>query len=119
MGALQLDGLEDAAEPFRGECPGCGDRVLAVTLGGREVVLEVAEVLERHRCPQCAQVEAKGHRRSECSRCGLSGWIGEPLPQSSDGRPVAVALDPRGWARWFYGARVEGEAVHLLHDCPW
>src|SRR4051812_8825075 len=113
MGALQLAGLEDAVDPLRGSCPSCGDRVLIVELAGREVVVEVAEVLERHRCPQCAQVEAKGHTRAECGRCGLEGWIGEPLPASTNGRPVGVALDPRGWARPFYGARVEGEAVHV------
>lgn len=117
MGALQLEGLEDAVDPFRGECPSCGTRVLAVEMQGREVVVEVTELLERFPCPQCAQVEAKGHERSECSRCGLSGWIGDPLPQSRDGRPVAVALDPRGWARAFFGARVEGEAIHPFHDC--
>jgi hypothetical protein len=111
MEALQLRGLEDVLEPFRGECPGCGARVLALEVHGCEVVVEVAEVLESFPCPSCAKITRMGHTRSECPRCALSGWIGQPLP------PYGVAVDARGRARLFEGGRSEGEAVHIFHAC--
>jgi hypothetical protein len=109
--AQQLTGLEEALEPFRGACPSCGRRVLAVEVDGREVVVEVAEVLEAFPCPSCAQVAGMGHERLlRCWRCN-GGWIGEPLP------PRGVALDAMGHARLFEGRRSAGEAVHRLHAC--
>jgi hypothetical protein len=110
-GAQQLTWLEDALEPFRGACPSCGRRVLALEVDGAEVVVEVAEVLEAFPCPLCAKVAGMGHERSECPRCALSGWIGEPLPLRG------VAVDARGHARLFDGRRFEGEAVHPFHSC--
>lgn len=114
MATLQLPGLAEGCEPlepFRGACPGCGCRVLAVEVDGAEVVVEVAEVLEAFPCPSCAQVARMGHARSECRRCGMSGWIGEPLPLRG------VAVDAVGRARRFDGRRFEGEAVHVFHAC--
>jgi ribosomal protein S27AE len=108
--ALQLAERETLA-PFRGACRSCGRRVLAVDVDGREVVVEVAEVLEAFRCPVCAKVAAMGHTRSECPRCGLTGWIGVPLPLRG------VAVDAMGHARLFEGRRSAGEAVHALHAC--
>lgn len=111
MEALQLAGLE-VLGPFRGACPRCGVRVLALEVDGAEVVVEVAEVLEVFPCPSCAKIEAMGHERSECPRCALSGWIGRPLPLRG------VAVDGGGRARLFEGWRAEGEAVHVFHACP-
>lgn len=110
MEALQLTGLE-VLEPFRGACPSCGARVLALEVDGRELVVEVAEVLEAFPCPRCVDIARRGHVRSECPRCALSGWIGVPLPLRG------VAVDARGRARLFEGLRVEGEAVHVFHAC--
>lgn len=121
MATLQLPGLESALEPlepFRGACPTCGRRVLALEVDGCEVVVEVAEVLEAFRCPLCAKVAGMGHARSECPRCALSGWIGERLPPLRiDGEPTGVLLDAEGRARWFHGVRREAEAVHMFHTC--
>lgn len=108
---LQLSGLE-VLEPFRGECPRCGLAVLALDVAGVEVVVDVAEVLEAFPCPSCLQVANRGHERSECDRCGKTGWIGEPLPL----RGVAVDYDA-GRARLFTGTRHEGEAVYVFHSC--
>ena len=97
--------------PFRGLCPRCGGEVLAIDVNGREVVVDVAEVLETFPCPLCAQVAARGHRRSDCPRCYLTGWIGEPLPLRG------VAVDPAGRGRSYRGERLPGEAVHVFHTC--
>jgi ribosomal protein S27AE len=85
--------------------------VLALDVDGRELVVEVAEVLPQFVCPSCAKIAAMGHRRSQCPRCGLTGWLGEPLPA------VGVALDAAGRARWFTieSGREAGEAIHRLH----
>lgn len=111
---LQLAGLE-APEPFRGDCPRCGIEVLAVDVAGREVVVDVAEVLEAFPCPSCGQVSGRGHRRSGCDRCGLTGWIGEPLPL----RGVAIDYDRGGRGRVFarVRGRTDGEAVYVFHTC--
>lgn len=103
----------DTLEPCRGDCPRCGADVLAVELDGREVVVDVSEVLESFRCPNCAQVAARGHRRSGCVRCGGTGWIGEALPLRG------VLVDDVGHARLYRRGRkrTEGEAVYVFHVC--
>lgn len=109
---LQLPGLEPTEGPFRGDCPSCGTEVLAIDVSGHELVVEVAEVLETFACPNCAQVAARGHRRSGCTRCGETGVIGEELPFRG------VAVDSIGGARVVRsGDRREGEAVHVFHSC--
>lgn len=97
--------------PFRGLCPRCGEEVLAIDVNGREVVVDIPEVLAVFPCPLCAQVAGRGHVRSDCARCHRTGWIGEPLPLRG------VALDAAGRGRSYRGARVEGEAVHVFHTC--
>jgi predicted RNA-binding Zn-ribbon protein involved in translation (DUF1610 family) len=110
-GAPQLAERETLA-PFRGACPSCGLDVLAVDVDGREVVVEVAEVLEAFPCPACAQITGRRHARlSWCWRCGSTGWIGGVLPLRG------VALDAEGSARVFTGRRRVGESVHVVHAC--
>jgi hypothetical protein len=101
----------DTFEPFRGCCPACRADVLVVTVDGAECVVDVAEVLEAFACPSCAQVALRGHVRSDCSRCKLTGVIGVALPLRG------VAINSRGAVRSYRGARVEGEAVHSFHTC--
>jgi hypothetical protein len=81
-------------EPLLGSCRVCSAVVLVVELvDGGDVALEPREVLERHECPMCRKVRAMRshygtpHRRHECERCQLTGYIGEPLPE------VGFALD--------------------------
>lgn len=85
--------------------------MLAIELDGGEVVVELAEVLPEHRCPQCEQVANRGHRRSQCPRCGGSRTLGEPLPI------IGVAVDEFGRARRYRRRLREGEAAHRLHTC--
>lgn len=100
-------------EPFRGACPSCSADVLIVELAdGHDVVLEPREVMPRHRCPICAQIEDKGHRRSDCVRCGLTGYLGERLPDVG-----GVRVDGEGVGRAYRGRRGEYEAVHRRHVC--
>lgn len=100
------------AEPVRGCCVVCQSEVLTLTVDGRPVVVEAAEVLPEHPCPSCEQSMARGQGRSECSRCGLSGVIGEPVPL----RGVALAEDgsAREYRRRSFRA---GEAAHAFHSC--
>lgn len=117
MAAILDVGEALLALPFRGDCPTCtghddeGVEVLVVDVAGVDVVVEIAEVLETFPCPQCAQVQAKGHTRGVCWRCGNSGVVGEELPG------FGVAVDADGRARYFTGGRGEGEAVYVEHVC--
>jgi hypothetical protein len=97
-------------EPFAGECPRCHEGVCVVRLDGLDVVLELAEVMEAHACPDVA---ARGKtKRQRCWRCWNTGVVGEPLPMAG------VAVSEHGDARaWGGGARREGEAVHRPHFC--
>lgn len=117
MAAILDVGDAIVAPPFRGECPKCADvfdepvEVLVVEVAGVDVVVELAEILEIFPCPQCAQVEAKGHTRGVCWRCENTGIVGVELP------PFGVAVDADGTARYFTGSRGEGEAVYVEHVC--
>lgn len=115
---LWLDWLEwrEFYEPFRGECPACGQDVVVVRMAGEDVVLEVVEVLPSMRCPRCAGNVAQGHTGSDprstgCWRCGGTAVIGQDVPS------VGVAVGESGSARLFTGDWRRGEAVHNLHAC--
>jgi hypothetical protein len=97
---------------LRGECPRCHADVLVVDVQGTDVVVEPAEVIPEAPCPQCRQVDGRGHARSDCLRCGKSGRIGEPLPL----RGVAVNFES-GHGRVFEGEAFESEAVYHFHSC--
>jgi hypothetical protein len=118
--SLALPGLEGLAEPFAGDCPRCHVPVLAVELAGREVVLELAEVMPEHPCPLCAQVAARGHTRSGCIRCSDTGVIGDPLPLRGVVLDV-VTFEVRPYRAGDDLTRLRGEgewwAVHLFHAC--
>lgn len=99
--------------PHEGYC-GCGAETLVVWVAGVEVILDRAEVLEPYPCPLCAQVEAKGHTRGACWRCGGSKVLGESFPVRG------VLVDEDGRARSFRGGAerpAAGDAVHRLHAC--
>ena len=103
----------EPAPPMLGDCPRCSAEVLIVELAdGRDVVLDPAEVLARFRCPDCDQVAARGHVRSGCLRCRLTGWIGERLPDVG-----AVRVDALGVGRHYRGRRTVGDAIHRVHVC--
>jgi hypothetical protein len=115
---LWLDWLEWRAfyEPFRGECPACGQDVVVVRMDGEDVVLEVLEVLPAMRCPRCAGNVAQGRlgsdpRSKPCWRCGDTRVVGQDAPS------VGVAVGEAGRARLFTGEWRRGDAVHLLHSC--
>lgn len=111
--SLQLPGLEDqdVVQPYTAPCPCCGEVVLVVQVDGHEVLVRAEEVVEEFDCPSCAQVANMGHQRHDCSRCSMSGKLGEPLPW----RGIKVAAD--GLATEYAGWREEGEAVHPFHAC--
>lgn len=114
MAIPTLDGTAQHVDlpPFRGDCPRCWEEVLVVEVAGADVVVEVMEVLETFACPQCQQVELKGHERGLCLRCGNTGIVGERLP------PFGVALGADGHARYFTGGRpAEGEGLYVEHLC--
>lgn len=97
--------------PFRGQCPRCSEEVLVVELAGRDVVLEVVEVLETLRCPRCASNVVQGNSTAACWRCGGTRFVGEELPS------VGVALGPDGVARPYTGTVRTGESVQRFHVC--
>jgi DNA-directed RNA polymerase subunit RPC12/RpoP len=98
--------------PFRGQCPRCREEVLVVELAGRDVVLDVMEVLATLRCPRCASNVHQGNSTAACWRCGGTRFVGEDLPS------VGVRLDAHGDARPYTGERAPGDAVHRWHSCP-
>lgn len=101
----------DATE---GTCPLCHAAVLIVLVGDEPVPVELGEVLPSHRCPECADIEGRGHsRRSHCYRCQNTGWLGNATP------PYAVAVAEDGSAReWERGTPLRrGEGLYLPHVC--
>lgn len=100
-------------EPFVACCPVCRAEVLQVWCAGREVVVEVREVLPAHDCVACRQVALRGHIRSSCDRCHMTGIVGEPVPLRG------VALDEDGRAREYRKRQFRrGECVLRYHACP-
>lgn len=109
---MELDLRPPPGGPRHGECRACGAPVLVVRCGQETVLLEPAEVLEGPiPCPRCLPVAQRGDRPGRCVTCGGSRTIGGPLPA------WGVAVDEHDQARAFAGRRLQGEAVHLLHEC--
>lgn len=107
-----------SCDPHRGVCPDCLGPVLIALLGEHVVVAEPHEWEPRARCYVCSTIAARGQRRSNCDRCGGSGYVGERRPA---GRMLAVdvAWSDEGHVR-LVGPRTtrkRGEALYALHAC--
>ena len=88
--------------------------VLAVTVNGAMMLVEVAEVLPLAPCPFCAAIDLRGHARTACPRCRMAKVIGEPLPL----RGVVLGEDGRArlWTRRYSSkVRRKGDAIHRFH----
>lgn len=103
----------DVLHAARRRCE-CGAEVLAVTVNGSPVLVEVAEVLPLAPCSFCAAIASRGHERLKCQHCRMAGHTGELLPL----RGVVLGEDGRArmWTRR-YDSKVRrgGDAILRFH----